>query len=65
MPIYRYKCSETDCNHAEELIQSISEGEKYLEAQTTCPKCGKQSWIRVISLGSFKLSGHGWFRDGY
>lgn len=63
MPIYRYKCE--NCNHELELIQSISEGDEYLAAEPSCPKCEDGKLGRIISLGSFQLNGRGWYRDGY
>lgn len=63
MPIYRYKCDQ--CKYEEELIQSMQEGEQYLRDEPKCPKCDASEWHRLISLGSFRLQGGGWFRDGY
>lgn len=63
MPIYRYKCG--SCKHEEELIQSISEGDGYLDSKPRCPKCDAPKWHRLISLGSFQLQGKRWYRDGY
>lgn len=63
MPIYRYRCD--TCSHEAELVQSIKEGDEYLESRPKCPKCDAQTWTRLISLGSFQLQGKGWYRDGY
>jgi len=63
MPIYRYKCK--FCKHEVELIQSMEEGERYQAQVKECPQCAAPEWHRLISLGSFKLQGGGWFRDGY
>lgn len=63
MPIYRYRCD--SCKHEVELIQSMQEGDDYLTTKPKCPKCNAPEWHRLISLGSFRLQGGGWFKDGY
>ncbi|MFA6455673.1 MAG: zinc ribbon domain-containing protein [Bacteroidota bacterium] len=53
MPTYDYKC--THCGHIFEELQSIKE-----TALTLCPKCGKETLIRLIGGGGgviFKGSG--------
>ena len=43
----------------------MKEGDEYQATVKECPKCTAPEWHRLISLGSFKLQGGGWFRDGY
>ena len=58
MPTYDYSC--TECNSEFEIEHSIKE-----PARETCPRCGKRSLKRDVSLGSFQLKGDGWARDLY
>lgn len=55
MPIYEYKCSA--CGHELEEIQKFSD-----DPLVDCPKCGKPKLEKQISLGSFHLKGHGWYK---
>ncbi|MFZ4620440.1 MAG: FmdB family zinc ribbon protein [Bacteroidota bacterium] len=53
MPTYDYKCS--DCGHTFEELQSMKEA-----ALVLCPKCGKETLVRLIGGGGgmiFKGSG--------
>ena len=58
MPIYRYRCAA--CEHELELIHSW---EDY--APSICPACGEEKLDRVMGKSNFKLSGKGWYKDGY
>ena len=56
---YEYFCSE--CDHHWDAEQKISE-----DALTKCPKCEKETAVRLISGGTgFVLKGGGWFKNGY
>lgn len=56
MPIYEYKC---ECGHKfEKLI-------KHDAPTPACPKCKHDKPIKQVSVGSFRLAGGGWERDGY
>lgn len=53
MPTYDYKCS--DCGHTFEELQSMKD-----DALVICPKCGKETLVRLIGGGGgmiFKGSG--------
>jgi len=55
MPTYNYECQNSECKHAFEEMQSITAPK--LKA---CPKCKKDSLVRLIGSGSgviFKGSG--------
>lgn len=52
MPIYDYKCS--DCEYETEIIQKFSD-----EPKTLCPKCNKNSLLKMVSAPSFRLKGGG------
>src|SRR5690242_14167883 len=54
MPIYEYHC--TACNTDLEEIQKFSD-----PPLTTCPKCGKNTLHKKMSLSGFQLKGTGWY----
>lgn len=56
---YEYQCRY--CNHTWEQDQKITD-----EPQKICPACQKETAMRLISRGSFILSGDKWERkNGY
>jgi len=55
MPIYEYKCD--SCNHTFEKLQRISD--KPLQK---CCKCGQVTLTKLISPGSFRISGDGVYK---
>ncbi len=59
MPTYEYECR--SCDHHFEKSQSIT-----AEPLKTCPKCGKEKVIRLISSGSgFIFKGSGFYATDY
>ena len=59
MITYEYSCE--PCKHTWEEEQKINDPKI-----TTCPKCKKETAVRLVSGGTgFTLNGSGWFRDGY
>jgi len=56
LPLYEFKCAE--CGILVEVVQ------KYDDLSPKCEKCGKET-ERLISLGTFRLKGDGWYKDGY
>ena len=58
MPIYEYKCTNSDCNHKIEYFQKINE-----DAVEYCPYCNKKSLKKLISTSSFILKGGGWYKS--
>ncbi len=62
MPQYTYRC--LDCTKEHEKIQTIAEGEEYLNT-FKCPECGHDHGQRIMGKTSFTLRGNGWFADGY
>ena len=54
MPTYDKQCT---CGHSQETRC------KYTDT-ILCPKCGEVMTNRPVS-GSFRLTGSGWYRDGY
>jgi|TARA_Y100000310_G_C20641278_1_gene794069 putative FmdB family regulatory protein len=56
VPIYEFRCLK--CNFLIEVTQ------KYNDPFPKCRKCGEEL-ERTISLGTFRLKGDGWYKDGY
>ena len=58
MPIYEYVC--TECDHAHEALQKISD-----TPLTDCPACAKPALKKMISAPQFRLSGSGWYETDF
>ena len=59
MPTYQYRCKE--CGREQEVFQRMTE-----DALTMCPKCGEETFERVISAeGGFLLKGSGFHKSDY
>lgn len=58
MPIYEYRCS--DCGFQDEFLQKISE-----PTLTVCPKCGKETFNKLLSAAGFQLKGSGWYATDF
>lgn len=59
MPTYEYKCRA--CGFEEEVMQRITES-----AITKCPKCGEETFERIVSGGAGVLyKGEGWYVTDY
>lgn len=58
MPIYEYQCK--NCGHHIEILANIND-----EKLSTCTKCGSEDFHRIISSGSFRLSGSGWYETDF
>ena len=54
MPIYAYRC--TDCGHAEDVLQKMSDARL-----TDCPACGKSTYAKQVTAAGFQLKGSGWY----
>ena len=54
MPFYEYRCN--NCGHTLTKLQSMS-----APALTTCPECGQESLVKLISASSCELKGVGVF----
>lgn len=46
MPTYEHQCTDKECGHEWEDIYSIVQ-----DPPKVCPKCGKETAMRLISLG--------------
>ncbi len=58
MPIYEYRCNR--CEHRLEMLQKINE-----KPAKTCPECGQDSLLKLVSAAAFKLKGTGWYETDF
>ena len=58
MPIYDYQC--TSCGHKDEVMRKISAA-----STEPCPKCGAETFSKLLSAPSFQLSGSGWYATDF
>lgn len=58
MPIYEYQC--TNCDHHFDLLQKFSD-----EPITQCPKCTKNTVVKLMSATGFQLKGTGWYATDF
>ncbi len=58
MPIYEYKCSA--CSHELESLQKFSDA-----PLVTCPVCGKDALVKLVSAAGFQLKGSGWYQTDF
>jgi putative FmdB family regulatory protein len=54
VPIYAYRC--TECGHAEDVLQKMSDAKL-----TDCPACGKSTYAKQVTAAGFQLKGSGWY----
>ena len=58
MPIYEYRCS--TCQFQDDLMLKVSEA-----TTLQCPSCQKNTFEKLVSAPSFKLSGSGWYETDF
>jgi len=58
MPIYQYQC--TDCGHALEALQKISDPKL-----VDCPACNAPRLKKQVTAAAFKLKGTGWYETDF
>lgn len=58
MPIYEYRCD--NCGIRKEHIQKMN-----AEPLTTCPVCGADSYVKLVSAAGFQLKGSGWYATDF
>ena len=58
MPIYEYRCS--SCGSQKEHMQKMSD-----PLLTTCPECGKETYVKMLSAAGFQLKGSGWYQSDF
>ncbi len=54
MPIYEYRCN--SCGAEKEHLQKMSD-----DPIASCPACGSDDYIKLISAAGFQLKGSGWY----
>ena len=61
MPTYQYECENPDCKHTFEELQTMT-----APKLKKCPKCGKETLVRLIGKGSgIIFKGPGFFCNDY
>lgn len=58
MPIYEYQCRE--CSHRLEKLQKMSDA-----PLVSCPECGKEALVKLVSAAGFRLKGGGWYETDF
>ena len=58
MPIYEYRCS--TCQFQDDLMLKVSAA-----STLQCPSCQKNTFEKLVSAPSFKLSGSGWYETDF
>jgi putative FmdB family regulatory protein len=58
MPIYQYQC--TDCGHALEALQKMSDPKL-----VDCPQCQAPALKKQVTAAAFKLKGTGWYETDF
>lgn len=59
MALYDYQCTNSVCNHIEEINHKIADNSEHL-----CKKCDT-IMKKMISASAFKLKGEGWYSSGF
>lgn len=58
MPIYEYRCS--TCQFQDDLMLKVSAA-----STLQCPSCQRNTFEKLVSAPSFKLSGSGWYETDF
>lgn len=58
MPIYEYRCA--SCSHELESLQKFSDS-----PLKTCPACGTDNLVKLMSAAGFQLKGSGWYATDF
>ncbi len=58
MPIYEYRCGK--CGFQKEFLRRMSDA-----PLTSCPKCGKRSFKKLVTAAGFQLKGTGWYATDF
>src|SRR3982751_3539016 len=58
MPIYEYRCS--TCQHKLESLQRLADA-----PLKTCPACGADALVKLVSAAGFQLKGSGWYATDF
>jgi putative FmdB family regulatory protein len=58
MPIYAYGCS--SCGLQKDVLQKMSDAQL-----TTCPECGKETFVKQLTAAGFQLKGSGYYATDF
>jgi putative FmdB family regulatory protein len=58
MPIYEYRCD--SCGARKDHLQKM-----HSAPLTTCPACGAESYVKLMSAAGFQLKGSGWYATDF
>ena len=58
MPIYTYGCS--SCGLQQDVMRKLSDA-----VLTTCPECGKETFIKQLTAAGFQLKGSGYYATDF
>ena len=58
MPIYAYGCS--SCGLQKDVMQKMSAA-----PLTTCPECGKETFVKQLTAAGFQLKGSGYYATDF
>ncbi len=58
MPIYAYGCS--SCGLQKDVMQKMSDS-----PLTTCPECGKKTFVKQLTAAGFQLKGSGYYATDF
>jgi putative FmdB family regulatory protein len=58
MPIYAYACS--SCGLQKDVMQKMSDA-----TLTTCPECGKETFVKQLTAAGFQLKGSGYYATDF
>ena len=58
MPIYEYRCGA--CGHQQEFLQKVSDA-----PHRVCPRCGAESFAKMLTAAGFQLKGSGWYATDF
>lgn len=58
MPIYEYRCNA--CGFQKEHLQKVNS-----TPLSTCPSCGTDSYVKLLSAAGFQLKGSGWYATDF
>ncbi len=56
MPIYAYRCSNAQCQHAQDVLRKISD-----PPLTQCTVCLQDTFVKQVTSAGFALKGTGWY----
>ena len=58
MPIYAYACS--SCGLQKDVMQKMSDA-----PLSTCPECGKETFVKQLTAAGFQLKGNGYYATDF